>query len=403
MSPNDRLAASGDYNGKIVIRETKEGGPIKHSIQAGRWVWSLCFSPNGEKLAAAVDEYENDRSTHVIRVYDVESGELILGPVQGHENYISYVLWSLDGSQLFSASDDHSIRCWSSETGEPIGQPWTGHTKAVTSISLSPNGTKLASVSVDGTVRFWDAHSGDLIEQPLQHGNSLLAVTFSPSGEFVASGGFDSKVSIWRVPWWDDSQNELARDSFLDLPAVLIPRDLSENQERRENLPSRSITSSQPLVRPINSATPPIITRVQRFWHGLVSQRSSSSPSQQTIELQPMQERRFWQFPARVPVTEVGAAHMTNRVVVGRRERRRKKKQGKTQTQADTVHPKRCTEPVIDDAYPISIIYGRDRSLLIALTAVGLCVQRRYIHFSSRPVHHHQRHSPRTYTELRSI
>ncbi|KIJ04612.1 hypothetical protein PAXINDRAFT_94517, partial [Paxillus involutus ATCC 200175] len=71
--------------------------------------------------------------------------------------------WSLDGSQLFSASWDYTIRCWNSDTGESIGEPWKGHTGWVYSLSLSPDGTKLASASSDKAVRFWDAQSGDPI------------------------------------------------------------------------------------------------------------------------------------------------------------------------------------------------------------------------------------------------
>ncbi|KIJ13529.1 hypothetical protein PAXINDRAFT_29092, partial [Paxillus involutus ATCC 200175] len=198
MSPDDQFAAGGDLRGKIVIREIEESGRIRLSIKAGGRVHSLCFSPNGEKLACAAGYYYGEPG--VIHVYDVESGELVFGPIKAHEDVIECVLWSLDGSQLFSASWDGTIRCWNSDTGESIGEPWKGHTGSVYSLSLSPDGTKLASASEDQTVRFWDARSGDPIDQPLQHDHVVFVVTFSPSGEFVASGGVDKKVSIWRVP-----------------------------------------------------------------------------------------------------------------------------------------------------------------------------------------------------------
>ncbi|KAF8839807.1 WD40 repeat-like protein [Paxillus ammoniavirescens] len=200
----DQLAASGDAYGKIVIKEMKEGGQIKQSIDAGNSVRSLCFSPNGEKLACAANEM--DDGVHVVHVYDVESGELVLGPIN-HRKVVRCVLWSLDGNKLFSASDDRMIQCWDSKTGESIGQPWRGHDNYVTSLSVSPDGTKLASASADKTIRFWDARSGDPIERPLQHKSRIWAVTFSPasrSGEFVASGGSDKKVTIWHVPWWNE-------------------------------------------------------------------------------------------------------------------------------------------------------------------------------------------------------
>ncbi|KAF9222321.1 WD40 repeat-like protein [Gyrodon lividus] len=323
MSPGDQLVASGGDDGKIVIREMKKGGQIKHTIQAGSQVWSVSFSPNGEKVAAAVYDVAGD----VIRVYDVETGKLALGPIKGHKHDVNCVLWSLDGCRLFSASDDRSIRCWNSETGEPIGQPWTGHTYWVFSLSLSPDGTKLASASYDDTVRFWDAQSGEPIEQPLQHERQLYAVTFSPSGEFMACGGDDRKVSIWRVPWWDDSQNQ-AHDSFLDLPAVPAPKGLTHNQAQVDldfldpQLPCRPTTScSQPLVHPDPT---PIVTRVQLFWRGLVAPRSASSPPPPAIELQSIETRRFWKSAVRTPVTEVAAGRMTD---VSREEQTKEEKE----------------------------------------------------------------------------
>jgi WD40 repeat protein len=240
MSPDDQFAAGGDLRGKIVIREIEESGRIRLSIKAGGRVHSLCFSPNGEKLACAAGYYYGEPG--VIHVYDVESGELVFGPIKAHEDVIECVLWSLDGSQLFSASWDGTIRCWNSDTGESIGEPWKGHTGSVYSLSLSPDGTKLASASEDQTVRFWDARSGDPIDQPLQHDHVVFVVTFSPSGEFVASGGVDKKVSIWRVPWWDDSQKQvitpfayLPTPFLMFIPAgtqVLIRRPLSSNVSR---------------------------------------------------------------------------------------------------------------------------------------------------------------------------
>ncbi|KAF8838552.1 WD40 repeat-like protein, partial [Paxillus ammoniavirescens] len=123
--------------------------------------------------------------------------------------------------RLFTASADCSIRLWDSETGEAIGDPWTGHINDVNSISLSPDGTRLASASDDKTVRFWGTDSGEPIGEPLQHGNDVWVVTFSPSSEFVACDGEDGKVSIWRVPWWDDRNIE-AHKSLLDVRSAQL-------------------------------------------------------------------------------------------------------------------------------------------------------------------------------------
>jgi WD40 repeat protein len=161
MSPDGDLVASGHGQGGVIVREM-DGGTVKYSLKSGSGdVNALCFSPNGTKLACGGDE--------AIRVFDLDSGDLILGPIEGHTRHVFSVVWSLDGSRLFTASWDQTIRHWDSETGEAIGEPWTGHTDNVTSISLSPDGTKLASVIGDNTVRFWGADSGDPIGEPLHH------------------------------------------------------------------------------------------------------------------------------------------------------------------------------------------------------------------------------------------
>ncbi|KAF8835699.1 WD40 repeat-like protein [Paxillus ammoniavirescens] len=401
MSPDDQLAANGDDKGEIVIRDMNESGQIKHSIETGTVVESLCFSPNGEKLACAVNgralEADGDR-VYAIRVYDVQSGELILGPVKGHESEVIRVIWSLDGSQLFSASHDHTIRCWDSETAEPIGEPWTGHTGYIYSLSLSPDGSKLASASHDETVRFWDAHSGvPIVEYTLHHEDRLCVVTFSPSGEFVATGGYKHKVSIWRVPWWDSSQKQ-PHQSLLDRPAVLVPKGLSNNQQQREldflDLP----TSRRPFISsprpPADSAPVSAMKRVQRFWHGLVARRSSS-PRQQAIEVDGVQNRRFWKSRIRAPVTEVAAGRLTDRVKVGRREPRRKKTHHKSQ---------KSHEPQKHTILCIRFVSWGGRPIVITRRTVGLYVQHwSWSKFPSRALYPLQGYFRRTCFQLHPI
>ena len=124
----------------------------------------MCFSPDGTKLACGTGSS--------IRVYDVDTGTLIS---ESHQDWVNCVLWSRDGSRLFTGSANATIRCWNPDAGEQIGRPWTAHTQPILDLTLSPKGSTLASASWDKTVRF------------------------SPSGEFVASGGWGGKIYVWRV------------------------------------------------------------------------------------------------------------------------------------------------------------------------------------------------------------
>ena len=147
-----------------------------------------------------------------VRVYDVDSATLLS---ESQQKCVYCVLWSHDGSRLLG-SEDETIRCWNSDMGEQIGHPWTGHTSIILSLSLSPDESILASASLDKTVRFWDATTGHPIGH-LQHGEAVRAVRFSPSGEFVVSGGSGGKILLWRVPWLNSIENRVRAVTRMDL------------------------------------------------------------------------------------------------------------------------------------------------------------------------------------------
>ena len=195
IPPDDRLIAVG--GAWMVTLYTMEGCQVKNPIEVGKTVNSISFSPDGKKLACGTD---GD-----IRVYDVESGILVLGPLWVHRGLfdkVFNVLWSRDGSRLFSGLSQ-IICCWNVATGEQIGGAWTSHARFIRSLSLSPDGSILASASSDHTVRFWDATTGNPVgcQWRLQRVGPVNAARFSPSGEFVATAEYDGTIYFWRVPW----------------------------------------------------------------------------------------------------------------------------------------------------------------------------------------------------------
>ena len=212
ISPDERLIVVGDH---AVTIYTMEGGRVNHSIKVDLLIWSMSFSPDGKKLACSTDDD--------IRVYDVDSGTLILGSLEGDRKSVFDVVWSRDGSRLFSAVVDKSIRCWNSDTGEQIGHPWTGHTSIIHTLSLSPDGSiLLASTSFNNTVRFWDATTGNPIRQYLQYDLPVNAVRFSPSGESVTSAGRNGMIYLWRVPWLNSITHQVITPFRCVLPPALI-------------------------------------------------------------------------------------------------------------------------------------------------------------------------------------
>ena len=75
----------------------------------------------------------------------------------------------------------------------------TGHSYGVTSIVFSPNGEYLASGSFDSCVGVWKMLTGERVETFIGHTDDVRTVMFSPDGNFVASGSDDCSVYVWKV------------------------------------------------------------------------------------------------------------------------------------------------------------------------------------------------------------
>jgi WD40 repeat protein len=152
-------------------------------------VWSVVFSPDGRQLASASED-------GTVKVWDVANGREIL-TLKEHTGQVVSVAFSPDGKRLASASHDRTVKLWDAASGRVI-RTFAGHENWVVSVAFSPDGNRLASASHDRTVMLWDTASGRGI--PLKgHSRLVSSVAFSPDGNTVASASADQTVKVWNV------------------------------------------------------------------------------------------------------------------------------------------------------------------------------------------------------------
>jgi platelet-activating factor acetylhydrolase IB subunit alpha len=125
------------------------------------------------------------------------------GPAQatlsGHRSSVNCLAVHPQFSLLASGSDDNTIKLWDFDS-KLYERTLTGHTGAVTGLAFDTLGRYLCSCSVDTSAKIWDMKTFACTATLRGHDHSLSAiVVVPPAGDFVMTCSRDSMIKTWEV------------------------------------------------------------------------------------------------------------------------------------------------------------------------------------------------------------
>ena len=196
---------------------------------------SIAINPSGEWLAFGAKKLGQ------LLVWEWQSESYVLKQ-QGHYFDMNTVSYSPDGQYIATGGDDGKVKVWNATSGF-CSVTFSEHSAAISGVEFAKQGQILFSASLDGTVRafdlvryrnfrtftspspvqfssfavdpsgevvvagsidsfeifMWSVQTGKLLDILSGHEGPVSGLSFSPTGNLLASGSWDKSVRLWNV------------------------------------------------------------------------------------------------------------------------------------------------------------------------------------------------------------
>ncbi|KIK22827.1 hypothetical protein PISMIDRAFT_101868, partial [Pisolithus microcarpus 441] len=205
VSQDGRWIVSGDYGKKAIVWNALTNKKVRHTeyrnyvygttdnvrlfgISSGtellpplshRYIRGVKFSPDGSRFATA------SRDSGV-RVYSTQDGKVLFDSgTRGstHSWWVTPLVWSADGQQLFVASKG---KITSFSISDSSSSEWPIHENQ-SDASIASNAIFIA-YSAGSSVSLWDCMSHGQLGSIITHTADIQCIALSPSGGYLACG-----------------------------------------------------------------------------------------------------------------------------------------------------------------------------------------------------------------------
>ncbi len=188
LSPDGSSAASGGDDNAAHLFDVKTGKVLLTFPHEGP-VRAVVFSPNGKYLATASD----DKTTRIFRIANGMQTALY-----AHKKGVRAVAWSPDSRRIGSGGDDGEVQVFEPDSNDPPrafqDRSADKQDHGITAVLFTADGVQLITASEDGLARVFDLATGQCVRR-VRHGSAVRAIALSRDG-YLATGSEDHYTRV---------------------------------------------------------------------------------------------------------------------------------------------------------------------------------------------------------------
>ncbi len=201
VSRDGNWIATGSPGNDIKLWDARTGDARGELSGHNAPVSALMFSADSRWLASG-DDRGHVRLWHLENRAPGQPGPpaWVFGrDLSGHNGSITAIRFTPDGRRLVTASADHSCGQWDTATGEEQRQLVLKHNDYVSSLDLSADGTRALTACDDGFARLWRLADATQLAAVKSPSKPFTSVSFSPDSSIALLTSSEGK----RVFTWD--------------------------------------------------------------------------------------------------------------------------------------------------------------------------------------------------------